>query len=147
MGSETREMTFHFWWQKKRSWYVSIKKIRKIFTAKFIVKKIRNFFTAKFIVKKISKNFYSQKSVFKTSLKRFWDVLRCLRDQKFPKRCLHTSQIYPWDISRQRTLYDCSFCHTKYYNIRTSRSGWYHYIPVRSFYFLASRQFFMLLRK
>ena len=48
---------FSFLTTKKKKLIREHKKIRKIFTAKFIVKKIRKIFTAKFIVKKIRKIF------------------------------------------------------------------------------------------
>ena len=48
---------FSFLTTKKKKLIREHKKIRKIFTAKFIVKKIRKIFTAKFIVKKMRKIF------------------------------------------------------------------------------------------
>ena len=55
-SSWSREMTFHFWRQKKRSWYVSIKffksvksdwKIFEIFSIEKWLKIFRNFFNSK----------------------------------------------------------------------------------------------------
>ena len=67
------------------------KKIRKIFTAKFIAKKIRKIFTAKFIVKKIRKHFEAKKA-FLRRLETFRDFSGHPETSRTPKQTSETSQ-------------------------------------------------------
>ena len=87
---------FSFLTTKKKKLIREYKKIRKIFTAKFIVKKIRKIFTAKFIVKKIRKSFTA-----KFIVKKIENILK-------PKKCMHETsrdvsnpKMYAWDVSRR----------------------------------------------
>ena len=65
---------FSFLTTKKKKLIREHKKIRKIFTAKFIVKKIRKIFTAKFIVKKMRKIFVKKKA--------FLSQIHCKKNRK-----------------------------------------------------------------
>ena len=137
---------------------IHCKKIRKIFTAKFIVKKIQKFFTAKFIVKKFENILNPKKcrmkrlrdvSCIHLALRRLWDVSetshvciwhwdvsetsqRRLKDVS----CMHLGLRRLWDVSRRLETSQCLFWDVSRRLMRrletSHRTLYAWYVPLRT---------------